>query len=67
MELRRFQFNGERNAIYDGQGMNANTAIFCPVGTLVGEPMESRGYPNPRVLEECRLLGKTLAESVARE
>jgi len=46
--------------------MNANTSVFCRVGALVGEPVESRGYPNPRVLEECKSLSKTLAESVAR-
>ena len=39
--------------------------IFGRVGMQVGEPVGSRGYPSPRVLEECKALGKALAESVA--
>ena len=38
--------------------------IFGRVGTQVGEPVASRGYPSPEVLEECRALGKMLVETV---
>ena len=39
--------------------------IFKRVGTLVGEPVGSRGMPGPEVQEECRDLGKALAEAVS--
>ena len=35
--------------------------IFKRIGTLVGEPVGSRGRPSPEVLNECRELGKMLA------
>ena len=38
--------------------------IFRRVGTLIGEPVGSRGRPDPEVLEMCRALGKELANSV---
>ena len=38
--------------------------IFKRVGTQVGEPVASRGRPGPEVLEECKALGKALAEVV---
>ena len=38
--------------------------IFKRVGTQVGEPVGSRGRPGPEVLEECKALGKALAEVV---
>ena len=38
--------------------------IFKRVGTQVGEPVGSRGRPGPKVLEECKALGKALAEVV---
>ena len=44
----------------------AMTDLFRRVGTLLGEPVESRRYPSPRVLGECRALGKALAEAVSR-
>ena len=37
--------------------------IFKRVGTLVGEPVGSRGRPSSEILEECKALGKTLAAS----
>ena len=40
--------------------------IFRRVGTLVGEPVESRGCPGPQALEQCKALGKALAEAVLR-
>jgi flavorubredoxin len=47
-----------------GRVVDAMKRIFRRVGTLVGEPVASRGYPSPRVLEECRALGKMLGEIV---
>ncbi len=49
-----------------GRVIDAMKRIFKRVGTQVDEPVESRGYPSPRVLEECKVLGKTLAEAVLR-
>ena len=39
--------------------------IFKRVGTLVGEPVGSRGKPDSQVLEQCMALGKELAEAVS--
>jgi flavorubredoxin len=39
--------------------------IFRRVGTLVGEPVGSRGRPDKQVLESCRALGKELAETIS--
>jgi len=39
--------------------------IFRRVGRVIGEPVGSRGRPDPQVLEKCRALGKELAESVS--
>ena len=50
-----------------GRVIDAMKGIFGRVGTLVGEPVASRGYPSPKVLEECRALGKTLAESAVKD
>ena len=47
-----------------GRVVDAVKRIFRRVGTLVGEPVESRGYPSPDVLKKCRALGKTLAGAV---
>jgi flavorubredoxin len=41
-------------------------SLFRRVGTQVGPPMASRGRPSPQVLEQCRVLGKALGESVAQ-
>ena len=49
-----------------GKVIEAMHRIFRRVGTLVGEPVASRGYPSPEVLEECSALGKMLTESVAQ-
>ena len=48
-----------------GKVIDAMKGIFKRVGTMVGEPVGSRGRPNPQVLEQCRALGKALAESVS--
>lgn len=39
--------------------------IFKRVGTMVAEPVSSRGKPSPKVLEDCKALGKKLAEAVS--
>ena len=49
-----------------GRVVKAMTDLFRRVGTLVGEPVGSRGYPSPDVLEECRALGEVLAEAAMR-
>jgi flavorubredoxin len=49
-----------------GRVINAMRSIFGRVGTQVREPVESRGYPSPRVLEKCRALGKMLAGTILR-
>ena len=48
-----------------GRVIDAMLRIFKRVGTLTGEPVGSRGEPDPEVLEECRTLGKELAEAVS--
>ena len=47
-----------------GKVIDAMRPIFGRVGTLVGEPVGSRGYPSPQVLEQCKTLGEMLAEAV---
>lgn len=48
-----------------GRVIDAMLRIFRRVGTLTGEPVGSRGKPDPEVLEECRTLGRELAEAVS--
>ena len=50
-----------------GRVIDPMKRIFRRVGTLVGEPVASRGYPSPKVLEQCRALGEMLGESVEYE
>lgn len=38
--------------------------IFRRIGTLIGEPVGSRGRPDQRVLEKCKALGKELTQAV---
>ena len=47
-----------------GKVIDAMKGTFKRVGTMVGTPVGSRGYPSPEVLEQCRALGKALAEAV---
>jgi flavorubredoxin len=47
-----------------GKVIDAMKRIFKRVGTQVGEPVGSRGRPNPHTLERCKALGKALAEAV---
>ena len=46
-----------------GKVIEAMKGIFKRVGTQVGEAVGSRGFPKPAVLEQCRALGKALAEA----
>ena len=41
-------------------------SLFRRVGTQVGQLVASRGRLSPQVLEQCRVLGKALDESVAQ-
>ena len=38
--------------------------IFSRLGTLVGEPVGSRGRPDEQTLERCRTLGRELAKAI---
>ena len=48
-----------------GKVIDAMKGIFKRVGTQVGEPVGSRGTAQPEVLEQCKALGKALAEAVS--
>jgi len=48
-----------------GRVKDAMQSIFRRVGTLIGEPVGSRGRPDQQVLERCKALGKELAEAVS--
>ena len=48
-----------------GRVKDAMMNIFERVGTLVGEPVGSRGRPDSQVQEKCTALGKELAEAVS--
>ena len=49
-----------------GKVIDAMKRIFKRVGTQVGEAVGSRGRPSTEVLEQCRALGKALAEAVSQ-
>jgi multimeric flavodoxin WrbA len=46
-----------------GRVLEAMTRLFKRVGTLVGEPVGSRGYPSADVLDKCRDLGAALGQA----
>ena len=48
-----------------GRVKDAMQHIFRRVGTLIGEPVGSRGRPDQQVLERCKALGKELAEAIS--
>ena len=48
-----------------GKVIDAMKGIFKRVGTMVGEPVGSRGRPSEQVLEQCKALGKALAAAVS--
>ena len=39
--------------------------IFRRIGTLINEPLGSRGKPDEQILQACRVLGRELAEAVS--
>ena len=45
------------------QGLKGKPYALCR-SRAVGEPVGSRGWPSPQVLERCRALGRTLGEAV---
>jgi flavorubredoxin len=50
-----------------GRVIDAMKGIFGRVGTQVGDPVGSRGYPSAGVLEQCKALGNVLAEIVLQK
>lgn len=48
-----------------GRVKDAMQNIFRRVGTLIGEPVGSRGRPDQQVLERCKALGKELAKAIS--
>jgi flavorubredoxin len=48
-----------------GGRVKDNLRIFKRVGTLIGEPVSSKGWPDSQVLDQCKALGKELAEAVS--
>ena len=47
-----------------GRVKDSMERIFRRVGTITGEPVSSKGRPEPPVLEQCRALGNELAKAV---
>jgi multimeric flavodoxin WrbA len=47
-----------------GRVREVMVSLFKRIGTQVGKVVNSRGYPSPEVLEQCKALGKALAEAV---
>ena len=47
-----------------GRVRDVMVSLFKRIGTQVGKVVNSRGYPSPEVLEQCKALGKALAEAV---
>ena len=48
-----------------GRVIDAMQRIFKRVGTLVGEPVGSRGRPDSQAVAKCKTLGRKLAEAVS--
>ena len=48
-----------------GRVIGAMQGIFRRVGTLIGEPVGSKGRPDSQAVEKCKALGKELAEAVS--
>ena len=49
-----------------GKVRDAMVGLFKRIGSQVGEPVGSRGRPGAQTLDQCRALGKALAEAVSR-
>ena len=39
-------------------------SLFDRMGTKIGDTVESKGKPEPEILEECKTLGKQIADSI---
>jgi len=48
-----------------GRVIDTMQRIFQRIGTLIGEPVGSRGKPDTEALELCKALGKKLAGAVS--
>ena len=48
-----------------GRVKDAMLGIFKRVGTLVGEPVGSKGRPDSQVIEKCKALGSDLAKATS--
>lgn len=48
-----------------GRVIDTMQRIFQRIGTLIGEPVGSRGKPDTEALELCKTLGKKLAGAVS--
>jgi multimeric flavodoxin WrbA len=49
-----------------GSVRGAMVNLFKRVGMQIGEPVGSRGWPSPQVLEECMALGRKLGDAASR-
>ena len=49
-----------------GKVRKAMVSLFSRVGKQVGEPLGSRGWPGRKALEQCKALGRALAEAGSR-
>ncbi|MBN1640073.1 MAG: flavodoxin domain-containing protein [Anaerolineae bacterium] len=50
-----------------GRVIDAMKGIFRRVGAMVGAPVGSRGHPTPQILEQCRALGRMLADAARKQ
>ena len=48
-----------------GRVKDAMERIFRRIGTLISEPLGSRGKPDEQILQACRALGRELAKAVS--
>jgi hypothetical protein len=50
-----------------GRVRDIMVSLFRRMGTQVTEPIAPRGWPRPDVLEQCKALGRALAETASRQ
>jgi flavorubredoxin len=48
-----------------GRVKDSMQRVFSRVGTLIGEPIGSKGRPDQQVIEKCKALAKELIETVS--
>jgi len=48
-----------------GRVIDTMQRIFQRIGTLIGEPVGSKGKPDSQIIEKCKALGKELADAAA--